>query len=106
MVVMVENRSHDHWVEVTCDCRRSANVVSTRGELCTVDTVPPGHRQVVNVLTRLDGSKGFSIHHTLTQRLFPPSGLVGLWSGPGIGREDHNPQLGGKVDGLHSSRPL
>ena len=44
LVVMIENRHQNRWVQVKCDCQESYNVVSTRGELCTVDADPPLHR--------------------------------------------------------------
>ncbi len=123
LVVMIENRHQDRWIQVKCDCQESYNVVSTRGELCTVDAVPPLHRygkclelvpcfqddmlmflcrQVIIVLTQLEGSGGFSIAHRLTHRLSIHSGLHD-WGPSGT---LHMPSLDTKVDGLHEPRPL
>jgi len=100
----VENRDEEKWIQVKCDCHESYNVVSTRGQLKTVDAIPPLNRQVIIILTQLEGSGGFSIAHRLTHR---PSATGGLhdW-GPGDEDTDHWPYVGNDVDGLHSPRPI
>uniref|UniRef100_A0A023F4R8 Putative calpain-like thiol protease family n=2 Tax=Triatoma infestans TaxID=30076 RepID=A0A023F4R8_TRIIF len=99
LVVMVENRHENKWIHVKCDCQESYNVVSTRGELRTVDSVPPLHRQVIIVLTQLEGSCGFSIAHRLTHRLANSSDLHDWGQG-----SCHAPPIDQQVDGLHSPR--
>jgi len=102
LVVVVENRLYDRRVQVICDCSESVNVVSTRAALKTIDSIPPRHRQVIIILTQLEGIGGFSIAHRLTHRVSLRSGLHD-WGPPGT---NHIPILDPEVFGLHAPRPL
>lgn len=62
--------------------------------------VPPLTRQVIIVLTQLEGSGGFSIAHRLTHRLANSQGLYD-WGPPG---SSHNPELDYQTSGLHAPR--
>ena len=55
IVMVAENRS-DRLFTVELDCNGSFNMVSARGALVTKDTLVPGTRQVLQVLSTIEGS--------------------------------------------------
>lgn len=99
LLVVAENRRPDHHLLVDCDCSESFNVVSSRGLLKTADCVPPLHKQVLIVLTQLEGTDGFAVSHKLSFRIMGGNGYGGYGA-------HHVPQLTQELFGLHCARPL
>lgn len=98
LVVVVENRHVDKWVHVEMDCSSSYNVVSTRGVFLTADAVPPGHRQVITVISPLDGKEIVYSKYSMRYQLASYRTLAnGRTSCPPI--DQH-------LQGLHIPRPI
>ncbi|XP_064637417.1 calpain-15-like isoform X2 [Lineus longissimus] len=103
IIVVVENRHPNYYIQVQCDCTESHNLVSTRGSYKTADSVPPLHSQILIALSHLEASEGYTVSHRLLHRMSQYQDL-GEWSSS---QDCHNvPRLSPDVYGLHQPRPL
>ena len=64
-----------------------------------VNTILLLFRQVLVLLTQLEGTEGFAVSHKLSFRILSDNGL-------GAYGAHHTPQLTSELFGLHSARPL
>jgi calpain-15 len=100
LVVVVENLCVDKWCHVKMDCSSSFNLVSTRGVLVTADVVPPRHRQVIIVLSKLDGEDVVISKYSMQYRLTNFSSLEDWGTGSNC------PPVAHHLQGLHIPRPI
>nr|CAD2163731.1 unnamed protein product [Meloidogyne enterolobii] len=68
LALMVDNTNPNTCVQVRSDFNNSTNVLSTRGSLFAVDSLPPLHRQIIIVLTHAEASQPLSVAHSLCSR--------------------------------------
>jgi len=99
LLVAAENRRSDVHLHVDCDCGNSFNVVSTRGSMQTNDCLPPLTRQILTVLTQLEGSDGYSVSHKLKFRISPFNAYNGRGS-------HQHPLLTNGLSEIHNPIPL
>ncbi|KAE9549281.1 hypothetical protein FO519_007503 [Halicephalobus sp. NKZ332] len=59
LLIMAENHREDMCLHIKADCSQSQNIISSRGALISVDSIPPFHRQIIIILTHLNKSKYF-----------------------------------------------
>ncbi|CAB4064322.1 CAPN15 [Lepeophtheirus salmonis] len=102
LALVVENRHPEAWINIKFNSQESYNLVSSRGDLVTIDTIPPCYRQVIIVLTQLESSRSFSMSNRLIHRQSYTDDLHD-WGPPGC---CHIPQIDSRLEGLHMPRPI
>ncbi|MFH4980068.1 hypothetical protein AB6A40_006777 [Gnathostoma spinigerum] len=68
-LVMIDNRRSKKWLHVHCDASQSVNVLSSRGDLITVDSIPPLHRQIILILSHFEPTLAYSVRINTMHRL-------------------------------------
>lgn len=129
VAIVAANFHTDAILNVQCDCSDSQNAVSTRGSLVTTDSVPPMHRQIIMILTQVEGtapsSFSYRVTYTLTpttrNRVYPDvldavaNRVISFLGGhqqtsaqpdPQPSANIHLPELDEDIYGLHAPRPI
>lgn len=104
LFLVVENPMPDKWLHIQCDCSQSFNVVSTRSYV-TVDSVPPRHRQIINVLTHFEPTDGYRTSYQMSFRTTRSQELTDEF-GDHVSGLRHSPPIQTNVRGLHDVRPF
>lgn len=99
LVLMAENSSIYHWMHVRVDCRGSYNINSTRGDLLTMDSIPPLHRQVLVVISQVDAKLQYEFKHRTTHTQSDTPYILNS-------KCKHFPPIIDGSEGLHNPRRL
>ncbi|KAJ8298501.1 hypothetical protein KUTeg_025032 [Tegillarca granosa] len=102
-IFMIENTSIDKFARVKCDYSKSSYLIANRGDYLTKDCVPPGHRQIIAVLSPLDSTMGWSSQRLISYVLHPKRGLQREWAPAGV---EHVPEITDELAGLYSPRQI
>ena len=102
-ILLVANNTHERkYYHVEINAEKSTNMVSTRRNLITKDSVPPQHRQVIMLLTKLESSEGYSLKYKYSaghskEQYFDFNDEKNIMNYPKLDRQ---------VYGLHSPRRI
>lgn len=105
LIVVGENYNERSYLHIELNCENSSNVVSTRQALLTKDSVPPLHRQVLLLLTQLEGSSSYSIQYSIKYRL-SSNPYLNTWPGNEGVFFTNSPSITKKTFGLHAPRSV
>ncbi|CAG2253619.1 CAPN15 [Mytilus edulis] len=102
IILIVENKDVKEYLSIQEDCRNSRNLMSTRGSMFTKDVIPPGHRQLIFLLTRIDNRAGYGYQSSSS---YISSGAQSLEHYGDITKK-HIPEILRELECLHIPRPI
>ncbi|XP_052077598.1 calpain-15-like [Mytilus californianus] len=102
ILLIVQNKDEKEYLSIQEDCSNSRNLMSTRGSMFTQDVIPPGHRQLIFLLTRIDNRAGYSCQSSSSYISSNSSTLEHYGDKTTI----HKPAIQRELEGLHIPRPI
>ncbi|XP_071126006.1 calpain-15-like [Mytilus edulis] len=102
LILIVENKDKKQYTAIQEDCSKSTNLMSTRGSMFTQDVIPPGHRQLIFLLTRINQRSGYCIQYA-SSYISSSSSMLDYY---GHKTKSHLPDISRELECLHIPRPI
>ncbi|VDI76650.1 Hypothetical predicted protein, partial [Mytilus galloprovincialis] len=102
LILIVENKDKKQYAAIQEDCYKSTNLMSTRGSMFTQDVIPPGHRQLIFLLTRINQRSGYCIQYA-SSYISSSSSMLDYY---GHKTKSHLPDISRELECLHIPRPI
>ncbi|CAC5412924.1 CAPN15 [Mytilus coruscus] len=102
LIIIIENNDKKQYISVQEDCSKSRNLMNTRGCMFTQDIIPPGHRQLISLLTRIDYKNGYNYKSSSSYRSSDSSTLEHY----GDKTKSHKPEIPMELECLHIPRVI
>ncbi|KAF6040030.1 CAPN15 [Bugula neritina] len=98
-LTLAVNNNPVNFLHIKSDLTQSVNLVSTRG-VCTIDVIPPRHRQIINISTQLETTASYSLRckQSFLSSHIPQPGRWGASS-------THTPNITPLTKSIHSPIP-
>ncbi|XP_052077597.1 calpain-15-like [Mytilus californianus] len=102
LIFIVENKDKKQYTAIEEDCSKSTNLISTRGFMLTQDVIPPGHRQLIFLLTRINQRSGYCVQY-VSSYISSSSSTLDYY---GHKTKSHLPEIPRELECLHIPRPI